>query len=289
MGITDIVKPFDPWKSKFCTCPNKFSLNPYTGCSYGCLYCYITSFIPNAFYLREKVEPIKRLIKDLEKLPNNALIAMSNSSDPYPEIEKKRGLTREILKILRDRNLRVIITTKSNIVIRDIDILHEMNIAISVTITTFNENISNKLEPFAQKPSERLDALKEAKEAGIYTSLRLDPLIPEITDQKDNICEVIEKCSNYIDQVIVSTFKPRFDSMKRIIKAYPYLEERYNMLYKDKVGNSFYLPRNLRLNLIELARNEAIKYNLEFSSCREGFSYLNSAVCDGSVLSTYNF
>lgn len=282
MSTTDIIRPFDPWNSELCTCPDKFSLNPYTGCNYGCLYCYITSFIPNAFHLRVKADPIKRIMRDLSKIPDNALIAMSNSSDPYPEIEKERELTREILKILKTNNFRVIITTKSNIVIRDIDILQKMNSAISVTITTFNENISNRLEPYAPKPKDRLEALKEAKKAKIRTSLRLDPLIPDITDNQDNICDVIEKCAKYIDQVIVSTFKPRFDSMARITKAFPHLKEKYVSIYKEREGNSLYLPKDLRLSLIELARNEAIKHNLKFSSCREGFSYLNTATCDGS-------
>lgn len=282
MSTTDIIRPFDPWNSELCTCPDKFSLNPYTGCNYGCLYCYITSFIPNAFYLRVKADPIKRIIRDLTKIPDNALIAMSNSSDPYPKIEKDKELTREILKILKTNNFRVIITTKSNIVIRDIDILKKMNSAISVTITTFNENISNRLEPFAPKPKDRLEALKEAKKAKIRTSLRLDPLIPDITDNQDNVCDVIEKCAKYIDQVIVSTFKPRFDSMERITKAFPHLKEKYSTIYKEREGNSLYLPKDLRLSLIELARNEAIKHNLKFSSCRESFSYLNTATCDGS-------
>ncbi len=105
MSTTDIIRPFDPWNSELCSCPDKLSLNPYTGCNYGCLYCYITSFIPNAFHLRVKADPITRIIRDLTKIPDNALIAMSNSSDPYPEIEKDKELTREILKILKTNNL----------------------------------------------------------------------------------------------------------------------------------------------------------------------------------------
>ena len=283
VSTTEVIRPFDPWKSKQCTCPPKFSLNPYTGCSYGCLYCYITSFIPSAFNLREKKDLIKRVLKDLNSIPEGALIAMSNSSDPYPEIEKEKCLTREILKILKERGFRVIITTKGNIVIRDIDILREMKGAIAITITTFDDDISDKLEPFAPKPFKRLEVLKEARKAKIPASLRLDPLIPGITDSKENIRDVIGRCANYIDQVITSTFKPRPDSLKRVIKAFPESGEKLSSLLSSKIGNSYYLSKELRLNLIELVRKEAIRYNLAFSSCREDFSYLNTAICDGSA------
>lgn len=207
---------------------------------------------------------------------------MSNSSDPYPKIEKEKLLTREILKILSNRNFRVIITTKSDLVIRDIDVLSKMKSALAITITTLDESISDKLEPFAPKPKDRIEALKEAKKAKIPTSLRLDPLIPWITDSKENIKEVIGRSAKYVDQVITSTFKPRPDSLKRIAKVLPSFEEKLKNSYTERDGNSYYLQKDLRLSIIETVRKETIKYGLYFSSCREDFSFLNTAICDGS-------
>ncbi|MFW5936345.1 MAG: radical SAM protein, partial [Candidatus Hadarchaeota archaeon] len=69
----DVVRPFDPWRSELCTCPPKYSFNPYTGCAHGCLYCYAT-YIPHFHNLRMKKDLLKRLDSDLRKLPEKQLI-----------------------------------------------------------------------------------------------------------------------------------------------------------------------------------------------------------------------
>ncbi|MBS7629611.1 radical SAM protein, partial [Candidatus Bathyarchaeota archaeon] len=89
-----VIGPFDPWSSKMCTCPKKYSLSPYTGCSHRCLYCYITSYISNPFEARPKKEFLKRLTYELERIDRRVPICMASSSDPYVHIESKLGLTR---------------------------------------------------------------------------------------------------------------------------------------------------------------------------------------------------
>jgi DNA repair photolyase len=106
-----LITKFDPWNSKLCTCPFKLTLNPYTGCEHACVYCYASSYIPNFFDCRPK----KNLIPCLEKEAKNLkgeLISISNSSDPYPSIEKKLLLTRKCLEILSKANCKVQIITK---------------------------------------------------------------------------------------------------------------------------------------------------------------------------------
>jgi hypothetical protein len=83
-----ILGPFDPWKSQLCTCPAKLSLNPYTGCPHGCLYCYASSYILRFAECRPKVDLLKRLARDTAKVKPGTLVALSNSSDPYPPQEK---------------------------------------------------------------------------------------------------------------------------------------------------------------------------------------------------------
>ena len=117
-----ILRPFDPWKSSVCTCPAKLSLNPYTGCPHGCLYCYASSYIPKFQDCRPKVDLHKRLEREAAKIKPGTLVAMSNSSDPYPLMEKDLRLSRGCLEILKKRDLRVQIVTKSDLVVDDADL-----------------------------------------------------------------------------------------------------------------------------------------------------------------------
>ena len=101
------IKEFDPWSSSLCTCPSKYSLNPYTGCNHSCIYCYITSYIPNAFHVRIKKDLLKKLNKDIKNIDKNRIISLSNSSDPYPTVEKELMVTRKILGILTQNQIIV--------------------------------------------------------------------------------------------------------------------------------------------------------------------------------------
>ncbi|ODA45213.1 Radical SAM domain protein [Thermodesulfovibrio sp. N1] len=89
---------FDPWKSKLCSCPSKYSLNPYTGCAHGCIYCYASSYIKNFFNCRTKPNLLEDLKRQIKKISKDSLISLSNTSDPYPPIEKELKITRECLK-----------------------------------------------------------------------------------------------------------------------------------------------------------------------------------------------
>jgi len=114
-----ILRPFDPWKCQLCTCPPKMSLNPYTGCPHGCLYCYASSYIPHFQECRAKADLLRRLEREAKKINPNTLVAMSNSSDPYPAMEKELELSRGCLQILLEKNLPVQVITKSDLVIRE--------------------------------------------------------------------------------------------------------------------------------------------------------------------------
>lgn len=277
------ISIFDPWKNPLCTCPKKYSLNPYTGCSFSCLYCYISSFIKNPFHVREKKDLIKNITKGVKKLDKNLYISMSNSSDPYPYIEEKLGITREILKIFRDEGIKVLIITKSDLVVRDLDILKDMNVSVSITTNRF-DGVYKDIEKFAPNFERRVLALKKLKEANIKVSARIDPIIPFVNDDLKNIEEIIKILKNYVDQIIVSTLKFKPDSLKRFKEKFPDLVNKILPLYDEKIRGNLYLKKEIRKNLILKLSKLAFKYNLYFSSCREGFEELNSNICDGSGL-----
>jgi DNA repair photolyase len=269
-----LITPFDPWKSKLCTCPKKYSFSPYTGCSHACIYCYITSYIPNAFKVRLKKDLFRRLKKELPKI--DTFISMSNSSDPYVPEEKDFKVTRKCLRIFKENKIKVLIITKSDMVARDVDLLKDMMAAVSITITTLDNKKAAVIEPNAPPPHKRLEALKKLHENGIPCSVRLDPIIPGINDEE--IEEIVDAVSPYVEHIVASTIKPRNDSMKRLGKVMNM--EKYEWI---KYGNSFYLPRELRFDLLKRVEEACREYGLSFASCREGYKF-KAKSCDGSHL-----
>ena len=276
-----LLAPFDPWKSKLCTCPAKLSFNPYTGCNHRCLYCYST-YIPNFFNARPKERLLIRLEKELRNIKPETLISMSNSSDPYPEMEKDLELTRASLEMFKEKNLRVLVITKSDLVTRDVDILKNMKSAVAITITTLEEELAEKIEPNAPNPKRRLKALKEVKKAGIPAILRLDPVIPFLNDDVE---EVLEK-AKFVDHVVSSTLKLRADSFSRLSKAFPELRDKFKELYfkqGEKIGGSWYLKKELRWKLLSRVAEKCEELGISYAFCREGIRF-KAKSCDGSHL-----
>lgn len=276
------IKEFDPWSSSLCTCPSKYSLNPYTGCNHSCIYCYITSYIPNAFHVRIKKDLLKKLNEDIKNIDKNRIISLSNSSDPYPTVEKELMVTRKILGILTQNQIKYQIITKSDLVLRDLDILKKSRCCVAITITTLKCDIARKLEPNAPSPTKRIKALEKLHHDGIPVIARIDPIIPFLNDKE--IEPLIKKVS-FVDHVVVSTFKPRVDSWKRFSSVFPNTAKMlwdYYFKKGEKVSNSWYLPKEVRLRLLRRIRRIVEDKGMSFGSCRENFySY---PCCDGSYL-----
>ncbi|MEJ2240550.1 MAG: radical SAM protein [Candidatus Bathyarchaeota archaeon] len=276
-----LLTPFDPWKSTLCTCPSKLTLNPYTGCDHRCIYCYASSYIPRFYECRPKKNLLIRLKKEAAKL-DNELISISNSSDPYPQQEKETELTRNCLKILEKTNCKIQIITKSDLVVRDIDILKNIRCAISITVLTDNDKLSKKLEPGAPTSSKRIKAIETLVKERIPTTFRIDPIIPFVND---NFTKLVEKIANLgVQHITSSTYKVKTDNWKRFCKIFPEAAEKLKEMYfikGSRVGRSLYLPHHIRFDLMKKVKQIAEKYDIKFGSCREGFQ-LNSALCDGS-------
>ncbi len=269
-----LISEFDPWKSKLCTCPKKYSFSPYTGCSHACVYCYISSYIPNPFKSRVKKDLYRRLRREVHKV--DTYISMANSSDPYPPEERYNRFTRGCLQIFKENDIRLLILTKSDIVTRDVDLLREMRVAVSFTITTLDDDKAKIIEPNAPAPSRRLSALKKLNREGIPCIVRIDPIIPGFNNEE--IEEIVEEIYPYADHVVASTIKPRRDSLKRLEKVINLRDYRL-----ERKEGAFYLPENLRFSLLERVERICREYNLSFATCREGYPF-RAESCDGSHL-----
>lgn len=272
-----IIREFDPWKSALCTCPHKYSVNPYTGCDHWCVYCYITGYIKDAFRCRPKKDLINKLKRELKKVDRTQIVSMANSSDPYPRLEKTLQLTRRVVELFVQKGIRFQIVTKSDMVVRDIDVLEKAKCCVAVTITTMDENIARKLEPGAPLPGKRVEALKRLKGAGIPVSVRIDPIIPGLTDPLEVLNEV-----KFVNHVTASTVKLRPDAVKRMERVFPEVMKTLRPLCTEKIGNALYLPRDTRVELLTELKEKCKEYGITFGSCREGLRSEKS--CDGSHL-----
>lgn len=277
------LKQFDPWKSPLCTCRKKYSLDPYTGCSHGCLYCYASSYIKDFYRPRVKKRFIEVLKKDLEKV-EVTYVSMSNSSDPYQPLERKFEITRKSIELLRDYDIPLIIVTKSDLVLRDIDLLSDMNVVVSITITTMDERLSRVIEPQAPTPTKRLEAIETLGEIGIPTVVRVDPIIPMINDNFENVIE--EAIDRGARHVVVSTYKAKYDNFKRVTSVFSTLKEFLLESYIRrgvKAGGSIYLSSDERLRILERALRVSQERKISLGFCRENFPF-PAPSCDGSHL-----
>ncbi|MEM3677198.1 MAG: radical SAM protein [Candidatus Bathyarchaeia archaeon] len=281
---------FDPWRGRLCTCPVKYSLAPYTGCSHGCLYCYITGYIRDPFHARPKMDLLNRLDRELRRADRSKPVSMANSSDPYTPPEDRLGLTRRVLEILSERGFKVLIITKSNLVVRDLDVIKRGCCAVSLTITTLDDGLARLIEPGAPPPSLRLKALGEIASSGVPCSVRFDPIIPMVNDDPELVEELVSKAAESgASHITASTYKAKPDNLKRLTSVLTGRRRaRLMELYLrrgQRLGGSIYLPEALRFKLLARVRTAASRCGVTFSACREGLPQLNGAEsCDGTHL-----
>ncbi|MBD2131252.1 MULTISPECIES: radical SAM protein [Sphaerospermopsis] len=170
----------------------KFTLNPYSGCSFGCEYCYARFFAPTieqqkdwGNWVKVKENAIDLLHRSCKaksqdrRLETGDTIYMSSVTDPYQPIEHKVGLTRRILEELVEIQPRLTIQTRSPIVVRDIDLLKQFqHIRVNFTITTDSEDIRLRYEPHCPSIEARLKAARHVSEAGVPIGISISPMLP---------------------------------------------------------------------------------------------------------------
>lgn len=281
-----VVKRFDPWRGKLCTCPKKYSLQPYTGCSHRCLYCYATSYI-RVKKAKPKKDFIRRLIADVRKIDLRLPINMSTSSDPYTPEEEKFNLTRRALEILIPRGAKLLITTKGVILRRDVDIISHGNVAVMVTITTLDNSLASIIEPYAPLPTARLKLLEILRESEVPFGVRIDPIIPLLNDDTEALKDLVDTVINLgAKHITTSTYKARHDSLSRLISAFPDLRDNLSKVYLEegqKINNYWYLPLSMRKKLLAPVIKKATSCGISVATCREGFG-IYAPSCDGSHL-----
>lgn len=215
-----------------------YVINPYVGCTHGCKYCY-ASFMKRFTGHKENwgdFIDIKRCNKsiDLKKISGKNVF-LSSVTDCYNQYEKDFCITRNILEQLIDSDCNLSISTKSKLILRDIDLLKQMkNLIVCMSINTLNEKFRSDMDN-ASTIKERMDTLKELHNNGIYTVLFMSPIFPYITEWK----EIIDQTKDYIDEYWFENLNLRGNYKKEILD---YIRTNYSDLYSDYID--IYLKKN---------------------------------------------
>ncbi|MCB1153579.1 MAG: PA0069 family radical SAM protein [Deltaproteobacteria bacterium] len=174
------------------------SINPYNGCEHGCVYCFarpsheyhgLSSGLDFETKIFAKPDAPEVLRRTLAKASYKCRpIAMGTNTDPYQPIERRMGIMRGILEVLCEARHPVGIVTKSDLVLRDLDILTEMSkrnlVRVALSVTTLDEDVARVMEPRAARPAKRLEAIRRLAAAGIPTGVMAAPMIPAINDKE---------------------------------------------------------------------------------------------------------
>ncbi|XVJ61051.1 MAG: radical SAM protein [Tepidisphaera sp.] len=164
-----------------------FTINPYSGCAFGCAYCYAAAFSPEGRapdtwgkWVSVKTNALDLLTRSRRDLRGKS-IYISSVTDPYQPIEKQLELTRDILRELVHHQPRIVIQTRSPLVARDIDILKQFEVAqVNMTVTTDSEDVRKAFEPGCPSNQQRLDAIAEVCASGVQTCITMTPLLPVV-------------------------------------------------------------------------------------------------------------
>ena len=223
-----------------------YSLNPYSGCSFGCTYCYAAFFSRNkekmdnwGYWVEVKENALVMLRKKRKNPLNDDIVYMSSVTDPYQPIEKKIEITRQILKEFSEyHNIRLVVQTRSPLVTRDIDLFKKIGrVQINMTITTDSEEVRKVFEPFCPSNKVRLKAIRQIHEEGIQSCITLTPLLPVKKPRAFALSLKETGIENFIIQPFHKT-KGKFiagtrESALKILEEYNWNDQTYSEVFDE--------------------------------------------------------
>jgi DNA repair photolyase len=219
--------------------PFDWSINPYRGCEYGCKYCYAR--FTHEFMERRSADAFETEIyaktwnardfrKELSSVKPGQIIGIGTATDPYQPSERTYGLTRLVLDEMRYlRGVYIFITTKSNLVERDTDVLKTLGehnrVHVTMTITTMDRKLARLTEPYAPRPDLRMNAVANLARAGVPMGVIANPVLPLITDSEDNLESVARAAKQAGADQFGANVLFLMPSAQRVF--FPFLAERF--------------------------------------------------------------
>ncbi len=262
-------------------------MNVYRGCTHGCIYCDSRSEIYGKTYdfedIEVKVNAIDLIRKELSKKRNKGMIVTGAITDPYIPLEKELKNTRKCLEIIEQQGFGIAILTKSDLILRDTDILKRINektkCVVQMTLTTYDEELCKIIEPNVCTTQRRFHVLKEMQKHNIPTIVWITPILPFINDTEENILGILNYCKEAGVKGILTfgigmtlRFGNREYYYKQLENHFPHLKKEYirkfGASYGIKSPNNSKLVRIIKKfckdNSILYGEKEVFPYIWEF-------------------------
>jgi len=263
-----------------------YGMNIYRGCTHGCIYCDSRSRCYQFTHPFEDIEVKQNAPQLLEKALRSkrraCMIGTGAMSDPYMHCEEELGLTRRCLEIIRDSGFGLAIQTKSDRILRDIDLLDEINrkakCVVQITLTTYDDDLCKIVEPHVCNAKRRIEVLEEMQKRGIPTIVWMTPILPFINDTEENITSILNECVRTgVKGVLLFGMGLTLREGDReyyyaaLDKHFPGLKERYIKLY----GNAYEVPSPNGRELMKVF-HRICRENGMMSTPEECFGYMNT-------------
>ncbi|MCE5213429.1 MAG: radical SAM protein [Methanobacterium sp.] len=266
-----------------------YSVNPFMGCALNCIYCYIHGSkyggedTSNLKIKTNAAEVLYRQLKNRAKKREYGFVGLGSSTDPYPPIEEDLQITRELLKIIYRFKFPVNVTSKSTLILRDLDLLRKIDekailpenlknklkhgVIVSFSFSTVDPYLAGIFEPGASTVEERLETMKKFKQEGFLVGANLMPLLPFLSDSEEDLDKMIGKMKEYGAEFVLVGGLTLFGDKKSDCKVryYNALKEHFPDLLrptKELFGNSFAPSRTYQHKLAVLSRKIASKHNI---------------------------
>jgi DNA repair photolyase len=261
-------------------------MNIYRGCTHGCIYCDSRSNCYNMQHDFEDIEvksnAIELLEETLGKKRKKCMIGTGAMCDPYMHIETDLKYTRKCLEIIDRYGFGLSIQTKSNGILRDLDLLKSINkkskCVVQMTLTTYDEKLCKILEPAVSTTKERFEALKVMRDNGIPTVVWLDPILPFINDTEENLRGILNYCIEAKVHGILCfgmglTLREgnREYYYKKLDEHFPGLKQKYHKKY----GYSYEIKSDNNPELMKIFFSECKKHGIIYK-VSEVFKYLHT-------------
>lgn len=260
-------------------------INLYRGCLHGCIYCDSRSKCYHMEHdftdIEVKENAIELLEQALRRRRKKCMIGTGAMTDPYLPLEMEIGNVRKALELIEQYGFGMTVHTKSDRVLRDIDLLQKINqetkAVVQMTLTTYNEELCKKIEPNVSTTSERLAALKEFRVAGIPTVVWLSPILPFLNDTKENISGILEMCREAGVYGVICfgmglTLREgnREYFYAQLDRLFPGMKERYIQMY----GNQYIIGSPKNKELMQLFYDICERYKIVHNN-EQIFEYLH--------------
>ncbi len=249
----------------------KYNLNLYRGCEHQCIYCDSRSEcygIENFRDVLVKINAIELLKKELASKRVKGTVGFGSMSDPYTRAELTYGLTHQALEVLAQRSFPAHLITKSDRILRDLDLLVEINrvhCSVCITITTADDELARKIEPGAPPSSARFAALNQLAQRGIHAGVTLMPVLPFLEDTEANIRAIVEQTAANGGTFIIPWFGMSLRDRQRayyydqLERLFPGLREQYERRY----GERYSAPAPNAKALEQVFQEACTRYSLE--------------------------